>query len=226
MGNEVRGIMKFADVRVVFILFPLLAAATALAGVQTCRGATGSAPAAGTASEPAGLRVKALSQEGRTLLSHGEYEAALKPLMQAYQLDPQNMDSIHFIMAAYFRSGRYGEAIAFLAQAGNKLEQAVDRKEINEVIALLFFKKGLKDAKDGKEEAAEISLRNAVALDPQSVQYLEALARMRHKAGHFDEAERLLSQGLEQVTDEPSRRGLMAAQEKLRLTEMIIKKLQ
>ena len=172
------------------------------------------------------LRVNALAQEGRILLAQADYEAALKILMQAYQLDPQNRDSIHIVMAVYIRSGRYNEAVAFLEQAGAKLEQAADRKEINDIIALIYFKKGLKNAKSDKETEAEASLRKAVALDPQSAQYLEALARMRHKAGHFDEAERLLSHGLEQITDESSRREIMAVQEKLRQTEMIIKKLK
>ncbi len=160
------------------------------------------------------------------LLAKAEYEAALKILMQAYQLNPRNMDTIHTVMAVYIRSGRYSEAVAFLEQAGAKLEQAADRKEINDIIALVYFKKGLKDAKNGKEEEAETSLRKAVALDPKNVQYLEALARMRHKAGHFDEAEQLLDQGLEQITDDSSRREIMAEQEKLRQTEMIIKKLK
>jgi tetratricopeptide (TPR) repeat protein len=172
------------------------------------------------------LRVNALAQEGRMLLAQAEYEAALKVLMQAYQLNPQNMDSIHTVMAVYVRNASYNEAVAFLSKAGAKLEQAADRKEINDIIALVYFKKGLKDAKSGKEAEAEASLRNAVALDPQSAQYLEALARMRHKAGHFDEAERLLSQGLEQITDESSRQEITAVQEKLRQTEMIIKKLR
>ena len=172
------------------------------------------------------LRVNALAQEGRMLLAHADYEAALKILMQAYKLNPQNTDSIHTVMAVYIRSGRYNEAVAFLEQAGAKLEQADDRKEINDIIALVYFKKGLMDAKSGKEAEAEASLRKAVALDPRSAQYLEALARMRHKAGHFDEAEDLLSQGLERITDEPSRQEIMMVQEKMRQTEMIIKKLQ
>ncbi|MDR3578862.1 MAG: tetratricopeptide repeat protein [Oryzomonas sp.] len=170
------------------------------------------------------IRVNALAQEGRMLFAKTEYEAALKILMQAYQLNPKNMDSIHTVMAVYIHSGRYSEAVAFLEQAGAKLEQAGDRKEINDIIALVYFRKGLKDAKDDKD--AETSLRKAVALDPQNAQYLEALARMRHKAGHFDEAEQLLNQGLEQITDESSRREIMAVREKLRQTEMIIKKLQ
>lgn len=171
------------------------------------------------------LRIGALIQEGSMLLAQAEYEAALKILMQAYQLNPQNKDSIHTVMAVYVRSGRYGEAVAFLEQAAGKLEEA-DRKEINDIIALVYFKKGLKDAKNDKGAEAEASLRKAVALDPQSADYLAALARMRHKAGYFDEAQKLLSQGLERITDEPSRREIMGEQEKLRQTEMIIKKLQ
>ena len=101
------------------------------------------------------------------LLAQAEYEAALKVLMQAYQLNPQDKNSIHTVMAVYFRSGRYNEAVAFLEQAGAKLEQAADRKEINDIIALVYFNKGLKDAKNGKETEAEASLRKAVALDPR-----------------------------------------------------------
>ena len=173
-----------------------------------------------------GFRINALTQEGRALLAQAEYEAALKAMMQAYRLNPQDKNSIHTVMAVYFRSGRYDEAADFLEQAGAKLEKAGDRKEINNIIALVYFNKALKDAKSGKDAEAETLLRKAAALDPQSARYLEALARIRHKAGHFDEAEKLLSQGLEQITEESSRLEIMAVQEKLRQTEMIIKKLQ
>jgi tetratricopeptide (TPR) repeat protein len=206
--------MKFVGVRVMALILPLLATAPALAGNTALP------------RDNEGLRVNVLIQEGRTLLAQAEYEAALKILMQAYQLNPRNKDSIHAVMAVYVRSGRYNEAVAFLEQAAAKLEQAADRKEINDIIAMIYFKKGLKDAKNSKEVEAEVSLREAVALDPQSAPYLEALARIRHKAGHFDEAENLLSQGLEHITDESSRREIMAVQDRLRQTEMIIKKLK
>lgn len=173
-----------------------------------------------------GLHVNQLIQEGRKLLAQADYEAALKILMQAYQLNPRNKDSIHLVMAVYVHSGRYSEAVAFLEQAAAKLEVTADRKEIDDIIALVYFRKALKDVKNDKETEAESSLRKAVALAPGSVQYLVVLARMRHKAGHFEEAEEMLSQGLERITDEPSRLEIMAVQEKLRRTEMIIKKLQ
>ncbi|GFE61098.1 lipopolysaccharide assembly protein LapB [Geobacter sp. AOG2] len=172
------------------------------------------------------LRVNALLQEGRGLLAQAEYESALKTLMKAYQLNPQNKDSIHTVMAVHIRSGHYNEAVTFLEQAAAKLEDAEGRKEINEIIALVYFKKALKDAKSDKEAEAEASLRKSVALDPENALYLVTLARMRHKAGHFDEAQKMLSKGLERITDEPSRQEILTMQEKLRQTEMIIKKLQ
>jgi len=172
------------------------------------------------------LRINELTHEGRTLLARAEYEAALKVLMQAYLLDPRNKDSIHTVMAVHIRSGHYSDAVAFLEQAAAKIDGAADRKEINDITALVYFKKAQKDAQNNKDAEAEASLRKAVALDPEGAQYLVALARLRHKAGHFEEAEKLLGQGLERITDEPSRQEIMAAQEKLRQTEMIIKKLQ
>lgn len=172
------------------------------------------------------FRVNELIQEGRKLLAQTDYDASLKVLMQAYRLNPRNKDSIHMVMAAYVHSGRYDEAVSFLEQAVAKFEEAADRKEINDITALVYFRKATKDAKNDKEAEAEASLRKAVALAPESVQYLVVLARMRHKAGYFEEAEKLLGQGLERITDEPSRREILAVQEKLRLTEMIIKKLQ
>ena len=218
--------MRCAGVRAIALLLPLLASGPALAGLQPYRETMETVTTPGTSSELTALCIKALTQEGRTLFVHGEYEAALKPLMQAYQLNPRNMECIHTVMAVDIRSGRYSEAIAFLEQAGAGLEQASDRKEIDDIIALVYFKTGVKDAKSGKEAEAEASLRKAVALDPQRVQYLEALARMRHKAGHFDEADKLLSQGVEQAADESSRREILVVREKLRQTEMIINRLK
>jgi tetratricopeptide (TPR) repeat protein len=171
-------------------------------------------------------RIDSLIREGRSQLAHEEFDSALKSFKEAYELDPQNHKTIHSVMAVHVRKGNYTEAVGFLEQAATRLEQEADRDEIFHIIALIYFKKALKADKNGKGAEAEVSLRKAVSLDPQSAQYLIALARARHKAGSFDEAEKLLAQGLEQSKDEMSRREIMSAREKLRLNEAILRKIR
>ena len=58
------------------------------------------------------------------------------------------------------------------------------------------------------------------------VQYLIVQARWRHKAGNYAEAEVILKKALDRFKDELSRAELNAAREKLRLTEMMLKKIR
>jgi tetratricopeptide (TPR) repeat protein len=171
-------------------------------------------------------RINSLLREGRTLLAHEEFDAALKSLMEAYELDPQNHKAIHSVMAVHVRQGNYTEAVGFLEQAATRLEQESDREEILHIIALIYFKKALKADKSGIVAEAEASLHKAVSLNPESVQYLVALARVRHKAGSFGDAEKLLNQGLEHFKDEFSRQEIKAAREKMRLNEAILRKIR
>lgn len=73
---------------------------------------------------------------------------------------------------------------------------------------------------------ADADLKKADALDPYSAQYLVARARLRHKRGSLAEAEKLLQQGLDRFQYEASRQEITAAREKMRTTELILKKLR
>lgn len=171
-------------------------------------------------------RIGSLLRQGRTSLVHMEYDAALESFMEAHRLDPQDKNAIHSVMAVHIRKGNYAEAVSFLEKAASGLDSAADRKEVFEIIALVYFKRAQKDDKAGKAAEAEVSLRKAVNLDPDSPQYLIALARMRHRAGNFREAEQMLIQGFERLTDEPSRREIASAMEKMRLNEQILRKIR
>jgi thioredoxin-like negative regulator of GroEL len=93
-------------------------------------------------------------------------------------------------------------------------------------MAQVYYQKAAKAGKSGKDSEAEDDLKRAVALDPDSVICLIALARLRHKAGSFSEAESLLSAGLERSRDDDSRREISAARERLKQTEVILSKLR
>lgn len=193
-----------------------------------------SAPAAGEPPEkqeitadPADTdRIKSLIRQGRMSLGHEEYDEALKSLLEAYELNPQNHETIHSVMAVHVRKGDYAAAAAFLEQAAERFKQESDREEINQILALIYFKQAQKDDKNGTWDKSETSLYKAVTLDPQSPRYLIALARMRHKAGSFDDAEALLNEGLVSFVDGPSRQEIKTALEKIRLNEAILRKIR
>jgi tetratricopeptide (TPR) repeat protein len=129
-------------------------------------------------------------------------------------------------MSIHVRSGRYTEAVSFMEGAESALSNDADRKDIRTATAMVLFKKAQKDDKKGNGIEAEIALKRAMELDPGSVYYLIALARLRHKAGNLTDAETLLEQGLEKFTDIQSQNEIIAAREKIRQTEIILKKIR
>jgi tetratricopeptide (TPR) repeat protein len=124
------------------------------------------------------------------------------------------------------RSGRYTEAISFLEHSELMLKDDAARKDIRAATAMVLFKKAQKDDKYGNGPDAEKDLERATELDPGSVYYLIALARMRHKAGKPADAEALLEQGLARFSDLQSQNELRTAMEKIHLTEMMLKKIR
>ena len=171
-------------------------------------------------------RVGRLLAAGQMALRREEYDSALRSFEQAYKLQPQNMEAMAAVMSVQIHRGNYTEALSFLEQAEATLENEMARREIRSVIAMVLFKKAQKDDKDGKGTEAETALKRAVILDPGSVHYLVALARLRHKAGNLAEAEKMLDQGLEQFKDAQSQNEIIAARDKIRQTELFLKKIR
>lgn len=173
-----------------------------------------------------GYRVHSLLNAGRAALGREEYDAALVNFEQANKLQPQNREAIAAVLSVYVRNGRYAEAVSFLGRSELMLENEADRKDMRAAAAMVLFKKAQKDDENGHGPEAEIALKRAMELDPGSVYYLVALARLRHKAGHLDDAEILLAEGLERFTDTQSRDAIITARDKMRQTEMFLKKIR
>jgi tetratricopeptide (TPR) repeat protein len=172
------------------------------------------------------FRVRTLIGAGRAAVRREEFDQALKNFEQANKLQPRNREAIAAIMSVHMRSGRYTEAISFLEHSELLLKDDAARKDIRAATAMVLFKKAQKDDKDGNGPDAEKDLERATELDPGSVYYLIALARMRHKAGKPADAEALLEQGLARFSDLQSQNELRTAMEKIHLTEMMLKKIR
>ena len=173
-----------------------------------------------------GHRLRTLLAAGKALLAREDYPAAIDRFLQAYRLQPQSKDAVSAVMSAYLRSQRHDEAIAFLERAEKIMERERDRTEVREARALALFRKSRHDERGGRAAQAESSLRLAMQLDPGVVQYPVALARLRHKLGEYGEAEGLLDDAFERFTDATSRREISEAREKMKITELILKRLK
>lgn len=173
-----------------------------------------------------GYRLRTLMANGRKALGREEYDAALTNFEQAYKLQPQNREAIVAVMSVHVRSGRYTEALAFLEGAAAALENELDRKDIRAAVAMVLYKKAQKDDKDGRVTEAEDALKRAMEYDPGSVHYLIARARLLHKGGSLADAETVLENGLEQFKDRPSQNEIITARDKMRQTEMFLKKIR
>jgi len=170
-----------------------------------------------------GQRFVAQFHLGNEAVKRGEYDEALNILLPAYKLNMQNMEIIDSIITSYLESERFVEATSFLEQALGKLDREEDRRTVVGTIAMINFLKAKKDEKDGKDIDAEVNLRKALFLNPNYAPFWVALARQRHKAGSFEEASKLLQEGLNRFKDEPSRKVIIVALEKMQQIEIILK---
>ena len=171
-------------------------------------------------------QINSLLKIGRVALGRGEYQTALDNFRQALHIDYKNKDVIAAMMSALVRSGQHDEAIAFLEQTEQKLDSEPDRKDVREAIALVAYRKAIKEQEAGRAVEAERTLRKAIKLDPATPQYLVVLARWLHKSGKYSEADAILKRGLDSFKDEPRRQELREARDKLRQTEMILSKMR
>jgi len=173
-----------------------------------------------------GHRVHSLYKTGKAALAREEYPAALESFRKAYDLQPQNRDVIAAVMTAHLRTKDLDSAIVFLAGALKEIDDENVRKEVREALAHVYFLRSKESLKDNKDAEAEADLKNAEEQDPNSVKYLIALARLRHKAGSLAKAEKLLQQGLERLQSATAREEIFAARDKMRQTEAILNKLR
>ena len=95
-----------------------------------------------------------------------------------------------------------------------------------DAIAQVYYQKAGKSIKNGKQGEAEADMKQAIALDPDSVLYLIALARLRHQLGTLKEAETLLDGAMQHFKDAPQRSEIDSARQRLRQTETILAKLR
>ncbi len=163
---------------------------------------------------------------GRAALGREEYPAALDYFRKMLAINPLNKDAIAAIMSTYVRSGQHDEAIAFLEQTEQRLENEPDRNDVRGAIALIQYQKAKKADQAGRYAEAQANLLKAIKLDPGTVQYPIVLARWRHKSGSYHEADLILKKALERFKDGPSRTELTVARDKLKITEMMLKKLR
>lgn len=173
-----------------------------------------------------GHLVRSYYHLGRAALGREEYPAALDHFNKMLAINPKNKDAIAAIMSVYVRSGQHDAAIAFLEQTEQRLENEPDRNDVRGAIALIQYQKAKKDNQAGRYQEAQAALQKAIRLDPDTVQYPIVLARWRHKAGSYHEADTILKKALERFKDGASRAELAAARDKLRITEMMLKKLR
>jgi tetratricopeptide (TPR) repeat protein len=171
-------------------------------------------------------QIRSLLQFGRAALGREEYQTALDNFRQALRIDYKNKEAIEATLSALVLSGRHDEAIAFLEETEQKLDAEPDRHDVRDAIALIVYRKAINEQKAGRTAEAERSLRKAIKLDPDTVHYLVVLARWLHKAGNYPEADALLKRGLDSFRDEPRRRELTEAREKMRQMEKMLAKIR
>lgn len=173
-----------------------------------------------------GFRVRPLMAAGRTALGREDYDEALKNFEEAYRVQPQNSDAAIAVVSVHLRREQYREALAFLERSRSLLKNENERREVSTAMAMILAKKAQKDDRKGETAEAEASLRRAMELDSSSVQYLIALARLRHKAGSLSDAQSLLDKGDEQFKDAFSQKELKNARDRIMQTEMFLRKIR
>ena len=170
--------------------------------------------------------VSSLLKTGRAFLSRDEFSAALESFQKASLLMPKSKEAIAAVMSVYIRTRDFDGAIVFLERALKSVDSENVRQDVQGALGYVYLLRSKKLEKDGKDAEAEADLKNAEAHDPYSVQYLIALARLRHKAGSLIDAEKLLQKGLDRFHQESARQEIIASRDKMRQIEAILKKLR
>ena len=173
-----------------------------------------------------GYRVQTLMSAGRTAVKREDYGSALMSFEQASRLQPGSREIVAAVMSVQIRTGRYAEAVSFLERTEAQMENEADRTDIRGATALVLFKKAQLDDKNGHGPEAEAGLKRAMQLDPGSVQYLIALARLRHKSGSLADAETVLEEGMERFSSPQSQNEIVSARDKMRQNELFLKKIR
>lgn len=171
-------------------------------------------------------RMRILKKAARTAMQHEDFETAIRDYQQVFVLNKEDKVTIAALMAAYMRSERYGDAIAFLQQAEKGLQNKEDKVDVRGATAMALLKQSMKFDQSGKTAEAELSLKRAMEFDPDSPLYTIALARLRHKTtGSLSEAEKMLSQAENRFKDMSSRVLIGKGREKMRQIDAILKKI-
>jgi Flp pilus assembly protein TadD len=112
-------------------------------------------------------------REGTRLLAGANPHAAIIPLEQARDLEPDQGSIREALARAYFRTGRFVEA-----------EREFDRVvELDPVNDYALFGLGLCRTRAGDREGARRWLRLAVAMRPDAIHYRDALGALEPRGG-------------------------------------------
>jgi Flp pilus assembly protein TadD len=112
-----------------------------------------------------------LSQQGK----NDDAEHLLREVLEAY---PEEYDTAYSLALLLVGLNRVGEGVSFLAGAAEGMPK---RSRVQ-------YNYGLLLAQLSRDDEAEVALRNAMDLEPQSFDYLYALIDFYYKRGQFDEA--------------------------------------
>src|SRR6185369_12646217 len=145
--------------------------------------------------------------------------AAMDSFQKALQLQPRSREAIAAVMMVHLRTGDFDSAIDFMEGVVKNADNVNWQQDLRVALAHIHSLRSKKFEKAGKVAEAEADLKSAAALDSGLVQYLIALARLRHKTGSLAEAEKVLQKGLERFQNEESRQEIIAARDRLRQTE-------
>ena len=148
-----------------------------------------------------------LTALGTLYATHGDTEAALKPLRRAAELSPQSPQMQYNLALAYFQLGRFEDARSPLATA---LARWPDIFQLNALNGAVL-------AKLGEDLPAYESLRHAHELNPQDTPTGDllflttlSLARKAGTAGHKEESIRYLEESIKLKPQEPEPHREMA----------------
>jgi tetratricopeptide (TPR) repeat protein len=137
---------------------------------------------------------------GRAYLAQFYGARAAKCFRTAYELDPNNDNILHMIGIAFLSAGRGREAEPWLRE--------YFRKHQDSSVAHFDLSVALQQ-QVRLEEAATLSQR-AVELDPDNAPAIAALARFHRTYNRYDEALRLVTDGMERLGPHPALAAVFA----------------
>ena len=166
-----------------------------------------------------------LQKSAREQFDSDDPSPSMALYLRALELKPGDFESLDGMLAAFAARGTPADGYQLLKKHSAALVKEYGKEKLDNGYAFVSAEEAKLAEITGDLARAEALLAKAVDFSPEEPGYAIALARVKHKAGRFPEAARLLSDRRRLCKDESCRAAFDAAIEREGVLERLLERL-